>query len=122
MLRRLLGMSLVLGIVGLAIAQEPSKAGKDKPGATPPAKAKGGPDPEMMVDQILQRMDKNKDGKISKSEAEGRIAENFDRIDTNKDGFLDRAELLVMARRIAAQGGPGPGRRPPLFGRPGGMR
>src|SRR5205085_1675548 len=58
----------------------------------------------------------------SKSEAEGRIAENFDRIDTNKDGFLDRAELLVMARRIAAQGGPGPGGRPPGFGGPGGMR
>lgn len=122
MLRRLFGMSLALGVVGFAISQEPSKPAKDKPGATPSAKAKDGMDPEMIVNQILERMDKNKDGKISKSEAEGRIAENFDRIDTNKDGFLDRAELLIMARRIAAQAGPGPGGRPPFFGGPGGMR
>ena len=122
MLRRLFGVSLALGVVGLAIAQEPSKAAKDKPGTTPPAKAKDRPDPEMIVNQILQRMDKNKDGKISKSEAEGRIADGFDRIDTNKDGFLDRAELLAMARQMAARPGPGPGGRPPFFGGPGGMR
>ena len=62
-------------------------------------------------------MDKNKDGKISKSEAEGRIAESFDRIDTNKDGFLDKAELLAMAKlMVARQGG-----RPPFPGGPGGI-
>jgi Ca2+-binding EF-hand superfamily protein len=59
-------------------------------------------------------MDKNKDGKISRDEAQGRIKENFDRIDTNKDGFLDREELLRMARAVLANGdgqtkGPGLG-------------
>ena len=73
------------------------------------------------MNSILQRMDKNKDGKISKSEAEGRILDNFDRIDTNKDGLLDRTELLAMAKQmIARQAAMGPMGRPP-FGGPGAM-
>lgn len=122
MLRRLFGIALAMGVVGFALAQEPSKSDKDKPGTTPPAKPKDGPGPDAIVSQILQRMDKNKDGKISKSEAEGRIADTFDRLDTNKDGFLDRTELLAMARLMAARPGPGPGGRMPPFGSPGGLR
>jgi Ca2+-binding EF-hand superfamily protein len=120
MIRCITGMSLALCVVGLSIAQEPGKQSKDKPGDPPAAKPKDAPNAEMIVNSILQRMDKNKDGKISRSEAEGRIAENFDRIDTNKDGFLDRAELMAMAKMMAAR--QGPGGRPPMFGGPGGMR
>jgi Ca2+-binding EF-hand superfamily protein len=66
------------------------------------------------VERLLETMDKNKDGKISKEEATGRLAEAFDRIDTNKDGFLDKEELRRLAARVVAmQGaGPGPGGRP----------
>lgn len=113
MLRRFIGLMIILTVMSLTLAQEPTKpGGKAKP-ADPAFKPKAGPNPEQMVDMILQRMDTNKDGKISKSEAQGRIADNFDRIDTNKDGYLDRSELLVMARRMiqmqGAGGPPGPG-------------
>lgn len=41
--------------------------------------------------------DKNKDGKLTKQEAEDggmtRIASNFSRIDTDKDGFVTLAQL-----------------------------
>lgn len=53
---------------------------------------------DRMVANILERMDTNKDGKISRQEAKGRIAENFDRLDTNKDGYLDKDELRRVAR------------------------
>jgi Ca2+-binding EF-hand superfamily protein len=111
--RRILGIVLFSSAVGFVAAQDTDKSkgktgdapGKTKPGDKDKEKGKAGMSPEAMVDMILQRMDKNNDGKISRAEAEGRIAENFDRIDTNKDGFLDRKELLEMARRIAANMG-----------------
>src|SRR5262245_7103249 len=108
MFRRFLVLGLCLGMFGTVVAQDPKPAGKS--GDDLKAKFKGKMTPEAMVDSILERMDKNKDGKISRDEAQGRIKENFDRIDTNKDGFLDREELLRMARTVAANGqskGPG---------------
>jgi Ca2+-binding EF-hand superfamily protein len=63
---------------------------------------------ENRVKDILERMDTNKDGKISKEEAKGMVAENFERLDLNKDGFVDREELTKAVTRILAmQGGPG---------------
>src|SRR5262245_17347925 len=119
MLRIALASLLSFGVVSLG--DEPKKP--DKPADKPPAKPsdpppRPRPTPEQIVDMILQRMDTNKDGKISKEEAKDRIAENFAAIDTNKDGYLDRAELLVMARRMV-QSGPPPGRPGGPFGGPG---
>ncbi len=99
-----------------AIAQDPKKPDKpqdnkpDRP--TPPA----GMSAEAIVNSILERMDANKDGKISKAEAKNRIADAFDMADTNKDGFLDRKELLALAQRFGPMPPPG---RP---GMPGGFR
>jgi Ca2+-binding EF-hand superfamily protein len=112
MFRRLFALTLALGIIGIVVAQDPKSTGTT--GDDPKAKLKGKMTPEAMVDSILERMDKNKDGKISRDEVQGRIKDNFDRIDTNKDGFLDRDELLRMARAILANPagqpkGPGPG-------------
>src|SRR5207244_10752536 len=54
--------------------------------ATPPASAApASPQVERVVDSLLARMDTNKDGKISKEEARGPLADNFERLDTNKD-------------------------------------
>lgn len=60
---------------------------------------------------LLRRLDRDSDGRISKSEW-AQAAELFGELDTNQDGFLDVAEL--MGRPM---GGPGEGR--PGEGRPG---
>ena len=46
---------------------------------------------------MIEDLDANKDGKISKDEARGRLKEDFDKIDLNKDGFIDREELIKAA-------------------------
>src|SRR5260370_4301412 len=67
---------------------------------------------EKVVDRLLQQMDTNKDGKISKAEAKDKIALFFEQLDTNKDGYLDREELRKAAARFLAhqssKGAPGP--------------
>jgi Ca2+-binding EF-hand superfamily protein len=50
------------------------------------------------VKAAFDRLDTNKDGKISKDEARGLIKEHFGRIDTNKDGFIEYNELLQAAK------------------------
>lgn len=78
---------------------------KDKP---PPPN----PEVERFLANILERMDRDKDGKLSKEEAQGPIAQNFAALDTNKDGFLDRSELRVFAARVAPFQGGNPGGPP----------
>jgi Ca2+-binding EF-hand superfamily protein len=51
------------------------------------------------VDELIADLDANKDGKISKDEARGRLKEDFDKIDLNKDGFIDREELIKAASK-----------------------
>lgn len=79
-------------------------------------KALGLPEPgtgfnvEKLVDSLLTQFDTNKDGKISKDEARGRLADNFAQLDKNKDGFLDRSELRAVAEKmLALKKGPFPG-------------
>ena len=57
---------------------------------------KGGPpSPE----KLMEMMDSDKDQKISKSEVQGRLAQDFDRLDSNKDGFLTSKELATLKRK-----------------------
>ena len=72
-------------------------------GQAPAAKPDNKAEIEQLVDRILAQMDANKDGKISREEAMGPIAENFDELDTNKDGFLDRSELRKFAERVVSR-------------------
>ncbi len=53
--------------------------------------------------------DKDKDGKLSKSEVRGLVLPHFDHFDTNDDGFLDREELLVVSEWLNHHHQPGPG-------------
>lgn len=103
-------LALVVGAASVC-AQD---AGKKKPGPKKDAL----PGPAMMVEQILERLDRNKDGKISKEEAANapRIKDNFDRIDQNKDGLLDQSELRAMARLLSPPGGLGMRPSPGGFG------
>ena len=45
------------------------------------------------VSELLNEMDANKDGKLSKSEVHGPISNDFSKIDTNNDGFISKEEL-----------------------------
>ncbi len=65
------------------------------------------------LEEMLKRIDKDGDRKISKEEAPDRMRDNFDRIDANSDGFIEPRELLKMAEMM--QGNPprpGEGSRP----------
>ena len=42
---------------------------------------------------LLLKMDDNKDGKLSKSEIDGPLQNNFSEIDKDKDGFIPEAEF-----------------------------
>src|SRR4051812_39839348 len=56
------------------------------------------------IDHVFARLDHDKDGKISKSEASQgpRLSRHFDAIDTDHDGFVTRAELAAaLAARHA---------------------
>lgn len=44
-------------------------------------------------EKMLERMDKNKDHKISRAEAKGNLKNNFDRRDTNQDGYITEDEM-----------------------------
>jgi Ca2+-binding EF-hand superfamily protein len=43
--------------------------------------------------ELLKEMDKNEDGKLSKSEVKGPLKEDFSKIDTDDDGFISEKEL-----------------------------
>ncbi|WP_340154750.1 hypothetical protein [uncultured Winogradskyella sp.] len=45
------------------------------------------------VSELLNEMDANKDGKLSKSEVHGPISNDFSKIDTNNDDFISKEEL-----------------------------
>jgi HlyD family secretion protein len=52
-------------------------------------------------------MDKNKDGKLSRDEATGRMADGFDNMDKNKDGFVDEGEIqaaMEMRKKFSGAG------------------
>jgi Ca2+-binding EF-hand superfamily protein len=68
---------------------------------------------DRFVNNVLQQFDTDKDGKIARAEAKGRLADNFDVNDLNKDGYLDRAELRTLAQRVLPFLNGGPGGLPP---------
>lgn len=71
-----------------------------------PARQSGGGDPTAIVAMILERADKNKDGKISKDEIPADQAARLAQSDANGDGEIDREELTQgMRRRMSAGNG-----------------
>lgn len=49
--------------------------------------------------KIMNKMDKDNDGRISKQEAKGRLKKQFGKFDTNNDGFLTPDELKHNQKR-----------------------
>ena len=52
-----------------------------------------------LLDRI-QAYDKNRDGKITRGEASGPLAQRFARMDANGDSVIDQGELRQLAYRI----------------------
>jgi EF hand len=61
--------------------------------------------PTASPDQRINRLDKNKDGQISRAEASGypKLAKAFNRIDVNKDEQLSREELMAFKDKVKKQ-------------------
>lgn len=54
------------------------------------------------VDEVMARLDTDKDGKLSREEVRtDRLALLLEAADSNRDGFLDRSELARAIRRVA---------------------
>jgi len=43
--------------------------------------------------ELLEKMDKDDDGQLSKNEVKGPLKDDFDKIDTDEDGFLSKEEI-----------------------------
>jgi hypothetical protein len=55
--------------------------------------------------QIIQQSDTDKDGKLSKEEVQGPLADNFDAMDTDTDGFISAGELTAAFAKFRSGGG-----------------
>lgn len=53
----------------------------------------GGPPGRPNPEQMMQHMDRNGDGELSRDEVQGPLKDHFDRLDTDKSGTLSRKEL-----------------------------
>lgn len=95
---------------------------KDGKGPTPEGQGAGGGGTPKAASAFkvptvadIMKQDTDKDGKISKDEADERMKQRWDQNDTNNDGFVDRAEAKEMVDRFIKfmkqrqeQGGGGP--------------
>lgn len=52
-------------------------------------------------EEAFSKMDRDKDGAISKDEAPDRLKQNFDRVDSNKDGKVTLDELRKILSRLS---------------------
>ncbi len=43
--------------------------------------------------ELLEKMDANDDGKLSKKEVKGPLKNNFSKVDTDEDGFITEEEM-----------------------------
>ncbi len=72
----------------------------------PEAPSEGGGPPRGNWDPMARfnQMDKDQDGKVSKAEAEGRFAENFDNYDADTDGSVTKEEFQAGIAKFGGRG------------------
>ena len=58
------------------------------------------PRPRFDVQQLIDRLDRNGDKKLSRDEVPDRLRQNFDRVDANQDDQLDAAEFRRVAEAM----------------------
>lgn len=89
-------------------AERPDRPPMRRPGQGPQGDGPFNPE------QLLNRLDRNGNGKIDKDEIPERLAPLLERADINNDGQIERRELDAVAeRRRNAPGSPEPERMPP---------
>ncbi len=90
-------------LLSWAAAQPPAgKPGDD----APKDKAKDYSNAPIVVKMMA--FDKKKDGKLTRDEVtDPRLVRLFDEADTNKDGVVTKEELMALAAKLDAEGGPG---------------
>jgi len=101
------------GTTGAADAAE-SQGDKQTVKKRPASKGSsmGAADPSAMAGMMIERMDKDGDGKVSADEMPQQRRAGFSKSDTNGDGFLDKTEIaaaMSRARSGGASGGPSRG-------------
>jgi len=89
-------------------------AARGGPGGPPGGVAGGGFNPDTIAKAILDRLDTNTDGKLSKEEVaeDERMKSAFADYDSNQDGSIDRSEMAASLRKRMAAGGGGGGGGP----------
>lgn len=70
----------------------------------------------------MSMADTNKDGKISKEEADKQHEAMFTQMDTNKDGFIDKTEMGKMRNGMCGEGKCGANKTKPMEGKCGGVK
>jgi Ca2+-binding EF-hand superfamily protein len=97
-------------------------------GARPPGVSGPGGARARSLDAVIQRADRDGDGKLSKDEVPEMLRERFDQVDTDRDGLVDKDELSAVGERLrrlrddrgAPPGFPGRPSASERPGRPGG--
>ncbi len=84
MMNKTIKLGLYLGIVGMLTTCNLSaqKQTEKRERKSPPS-----------FEELLEKLDKDEDGKISKAEAKGPLERHFDKIDLNEDGILTKEEF-----------------------------
>lgn len=49
-------------------------------------------------EELLEKMDANEDGKLSKKEVKGPLKDDFDTVDADEDGFITEEELKTAPK------------------------
>ena len=86
------------------------QGGSSDGGGRPPGSGGGGAGFDPMA--RFNDMDKDQDGKVTKDEATGRMADNFDNFDTDSDGSVTKDEYLGAIAKFRGGGGGGGRPRP----------
>ena len=84
MKRNNLKLGIAIGITALLVSANATAQSSDR---------KQEPKDPPSYEELLKKMDKDKDGQLSENEVKGPLKDDFSKIDANKDGFITEEEL-----------------------------
>ncbi|MBU2996254.1 EF-hand domain-containing protein [Cellulophaga baltica] len=78
----MINKGIKLGIFAVALLSFSLSSAQNRDQKTPPT-----------FEELIEKMDKNEDGKLSEDEVEGPLKDMFSEIDTDEDGFITEEEF-----------------------------